>query len=830
MKQIFPKPQIHRLKLLALLALPFAFFWQETLGRSTLASGDVAMFFYPLVRLAAEQLRAGQWPWWNPGPFGGLPLLTNLQAGLLDPCNWPLLFSPTGPMLTLTQMLTFVLALCAAYACARSMGLLRQASAVTAVIYAFNGFLVGRLLYPSTPRSYALAPLVICCIERLWRGGGRREVILGGLVVAWQLLAGHPQMLVYSALLACGYALFCALLRRQEDVFEPSAELPAKPAPLNKVRFLGHCLLIYVLGGLLSAIQLLPAIELSRYSIRPHYRFEEFALNSLHPVTWLTALIPFWHGGAGGVGPYKMGFWGAYWHHNETVLYLGPLALSLALAGAWLVVRARNRAGVFWLAATGVSLLLASGAYLDEAARLYQRYTLLGGFRCANRWWMVAALTTALLAGVAVDWLLRSSNETPDGAALRRIARLMSGLLLALCSIIALSVWRWPALVEGWVRNWTGWDLSAGFLRNAPAEFYVPVVMASVALLVLLFFTRVQPQRWCWLLLLVLLADYQLYALVTPIRSSTGFEPLLGTGFSPQLAAQQNAAEPVRYHLLSEPGPDAFDPFWYYGHELTVGRDPLILWRYRELTGIDEAGFSQRLDLVEARNRVLDLLNVRYLAVRPQLAERLKTAGPRGLYDPARWRPRADLAGTTGLHIFENQQALPRAWLVSQAASRDETQQQAILRGERRDEMLGDFDPLRVALLEPAAQTRVNPLLFAAQPSAATGQVSIVARQADRMRLQTRHTQPNLLVLSEPWFPGWHATVDGKPAEILRVDYLLRGIALPSGAHTVELRFRPVSLLVGAGISASTWLALAVLWWRQFQQRKLKAKRIASSE
>ena len=61
--------------------------------------------------------------------------------------------------------------------------------------------------------------------------------------------------------------------------------------------------------------------------------------------------------------------------------------------------------------------------------------------------------------------------------------------------------------------------------------------------------------------------------------------------------------------------------------------------------------------------------------------------------------------------------------------------------------------------------------------------------------------RPGLLVLSEAWFPGWVASVDGAPAEILRADYVLRGVALGAGSHRVRFDYRPRSVKIGAGLT-----------------------------
>ena len=95
------------------------------------------------------------------------------------------------------------------------------------------------------------------------------------------------------------------------------------------------------------------------------------------------------------------------------------------------------------------------------------------------------------------------------------------------------------------------------------------------------------------------------------------------------------------------------------------------------------------------------------------------------------------------------------------------------------------------------------------------------------MSIATQTTAPGLLVVSEIYESGWRAYVDGEEVEILPTDHALRGIPIPSGEHTVEMQYDPLSLRLGLWISGIATIVMVVIFviagwsWRNGRIRRV---------
>jgi len=117
-----------------------------------------------------------------------------------------------------------------------------------------------------------------------------------------------------------------------------------------------------------------------------------------------------------------------------------------------------------------------------------------------------------------------------------------------------------------------------------------------------------------------------------------------------------------------------------------------------------------------------------------------------------------------------------------------------------------EFDPFHDVLLPQAATVG---------PNASGDAVTILRDVPGRLEVRTAASDAAVLVFSEAYFPGWQATVDGRPAAVLRADGALLAVAVPAGAHQVEFVYSPPLLWWGAVISLLALAGSVVVLFRK---------------
>ena len=206
------------------------------------------------------------------------------------------------------------------------------------------------------------------------------------------------------------------------------------------------------------------------------------------------------------------------------------------------------------------------------------------------------------------------------------------------------------------------------------------------------------------------------------------------------------------------------------------------------LGGFAASATSNLFELERHKPRVQDLLGINYYV--------------------GRTPPRPDLErlpnGSSGLNIYRNPSAFPRAWIVHTATQ------------------AAGYQDIRLRLDSLAFQPRIETLLLTKPPvlescsAPETAQVS-PSTNPNRVRIDVKMACRGMVILSDTYFPGWHASIDRQPAEIHEAYGALRGIVVDKGEHHIEFLYRPVSAIAGLALTA---LGILFAIWTRWHSRK----------
>jgi len=785
----------------ALALLPFLIFFPVSVLRSVFFHGDIQAYFYPYHVLPAALLTHGEAPLWNPFAFSGMPLLADGQTALFHPASWLFFALPAGAALNYAILSQFSIAGVGMFWLLRTLGLQRLPAWFGAVTYMFCGCMTARVVHLSIMGGAALLPWALACVERAFReqrGSWSARppaafratwLAVSAAVIAAQVFAGHPQVPVYTALMLGLYALV-----RGIEYWRDSAS----PGWMCRLPLVVSG--VYVLGGGLAAIQLVPWAEAGALSTRAAGASFDMVFNtSMARSEWLLQLFPFLYGslstGVFGDQPSSPLLLARFVEHSA---YVGILPLGLAVYGFLSLVPlgAGGRVGrpvsssvVFFALLALLGLLLAVG-WGTPLAHVVYRTPILGKLRAVERALVLVNLAVAGLAAFGVQRLAESGSPI----AWRRrwsLAAIGAGVAVIPVAVVILARQAWFQRGMSLPR-----EATANLQLDQP-NAAVPVMLAMASAALLLWWSRRAATRvTLGVAAGLVMLDLGGYAALFNPTTDAGFydtrPDVLRT--LPSDPGQARKATYLPRNLSAARQSQALLAMSWgmvYGVEDVNGFNSLQTRRYTDYVfGTEEGDVSYGLlrddRLLRPENPVLSSLNVRYLLVPAGTSPRIGDAY-RLVWDG----PEVD--------VYENTLAYPRAFFAH--AVRGMTDASAVLKAVTAD----GFDGRRLAIVE----TETPPAL---PVPAGEDDVTLTTWSPNRLALACTTATPRLLVLSEMFYPGWRAAVDGTPTEIYRTNYLFRGVVVPAGRHAVTFEYRPRSVPLGAAVSGAAVLAaLAVL-------------------
>lgn len=775
--------------------LPVGYMYQTLLLGRPLGRDDSSVMVYPLFHALDAALARGDLYLWDQQQWCGLPALAGGETtGLYPPTLLLFGLLPWMTALHLSYWLHLAVAVASCFWVARNLGASYGPAVVAGVAYAFSGYQAAHLMHFDHITALAHLPLMLALLQTaLARGRGWWALL--ALEIAAALLSSHPMLFTMAATVSLLWLLLGHDWRHAPGRWRALLPLGATLAA----------------GVLLAMPQLLPMAALAAEQGKVETADEAAATRYMAAYPFeardlarvlLPNVLGTVHANIMGGGP--------EWHETQPFTGTGPLLLGIA----GLIIAFRRRGWGFGLATllVGAALMPAEGNPIHTALAHLPFW---GSFRATGRWVVLPIFALAQLSALALTWLPEA------GARVRAVA----GRLIALLALV---------IVGATILLWMTFGVDDAGRLVLPGTGQ-PVTVTVPADAVFNCVTSVEP---------LLLIGAALLTAVVVMYLAGGQRPgalvigaLLLAIAAPQWHLWQitNVTVPRSFYLDPPAVISALDgritilpaavvaPDWRPPQGTREQR--MMDWRERLVPALGTIwgahyaeGYKQglvtpaTLKLWEAyfhygAQAFTGVANVspETLALYGTPTERMKrthrlaaiqqivTVGQ--IDDPDLERRRVG-----EVNVYTYRQPRSRWWLARRAIVA------AAAEAQLHETRLRDFDPDEDVVVDrPVA-------LGEDDPEAEMG--SVQPAPGERLRLRVSCPAPRVLVVADSWYPGWRATVDAQPTEILRANYAFRGVVVPAGEHTVEFRFRPASWPVALPLCGlGALLALAVGLW-----------------
>jgi hypothetical protein len=803
-----------------------AVFWADK--GMILTGPDMSSQIVPWFSFEAREFSARHVPLWNPFCFCGSPFVAEPVTACFYPFHWLLMVLPLAACINVLYVLHYFLAGWLTCLWCRGRGISYSGSILAGMLFSLCGPFVGHESagHLCVIEVMAWAPAIFLCIDKIFDDGGWHWGLLGMAAVALSILTGFGQLNYYTGLLAGLYSLLrivglCVRWIRQRGTPD------ALTRPLRRlVGAVVMLLLMYAVGGAMSAIQLMPTISTTPETVRKNGLSYEMASSCPVPPEGLFTLIaPDFMGGLtppvtpesflhparppvarallwDDVDP--IDYYGR-WYPWEVISFIGVGGLALAAFGA---VGGRREARRFMAVLAILSAVLMLGKHTPVYKFLYDHLPMYGSFRSANRFNLPLCLFIAILAGAGLDGLLHRKT----------VPWTFIGTLIFVCLILCGGwLWlrnesnlptsgRWGSALHALADSNEATYVSTTELHDdtfvrraglhAAQTLVLPMCLFGVAALVMFMSRYWRP--FAYLLAIMAAAEVFLFAWRSVVIGSV--DQTLPTPWLNAVAKLDPDGRIISTDL------NTANLGMQHGYPDAYGYDPFVLSRYADFlaaiqTDLDPALRDQlRRGLDWAPPVVVKLTRSTESAnqIVFQFDPRLVFLRARNLFAFLSTNKGRTLVNITLPAVVK------RLMLVSEWRLKPDRDQLFAVINEQ------DFDITKTVVLESPP----DPLPSApAEP----GTVSAVDIDSDRMEITADTPVPQILLITDSFARDWRArplSDDGGQAnyQVLAADYLFRAIPLTAGHHHFILEYLPKSFVQGRRITLATLTVWVGAW------------------
>ena len=760
-----------------------------------IGGNDNVRMFYPYRTFINDSLSKSQIPLWNPYNFAGSPLLADFQSAVFYPPNLIYFILPQITAWEILVVLQPLLGTLFMYIYLRLFIKEKSAAFMGAFSFGFSGFILAWSMENAVVGQSAIwLPLILYAIEKFIRDyktigdAGFKYFLLLVASLSFCILSGFLQVAFYIFIISFFYGII--RIRQAENT---------QPVKLTLL-FLSS----FLISFLLTAFQLLPSIETLTQSAHNFVNIETVLQTYLLPLRYFVkVLAPDIFGNPATYNYFGQGF------YHESIFYLGIIPLIFAFIA---IIKKRDNPTVFFFSALAlISFILGVKSPLtDWLFRL--PIPLINSFT-PSRIFYVTSFSLSVLSAFGFSYWLKNTQKASREIYITVL--FISLFLTCLVGFFFISVYFKSNFLVSHIAQiivpHSG--ISLADAKVALKNIILPLFMI-LTLLPITYFRKRTPAIYILVIFLVCLGQFyflQKYALVDDPRFLYPDHFI----FDDILKNQKTANRFLSFGLpiLSDINlqkftysPDGIDPVFpaSYGQLIYAAK---IDGRFTTQIPRIEANLSEYAEnenIIDnyRRQRLISLLGVNRIYNYEKDYKNLKNIPavfPPDIYTPV-WKK-------DGWQAYQNRQSFPRAFLAD-----------SYIVAKNPQEILNlIFDPkidIRNTIILPEILPGFPPLKNKYENTSASDTSSsaeITTYQPNRVIVKTNSQKDEILFLSDNFYPGWTASIDGRQTPIYKADYTFRAVKVPKGSHQIIFLFDPESFKLGAIITLTTLVCLILL-------------------
>lgn len=804
-----------------LVLLGIAYFYRPLFFGETFFFRDLFSIFLTQKQLFLNLVQSGELPLWDPYLHGGRPYFANALNSTFYPLNlllWVLPFFQAFNLMIVLHVLGYLVF---AYLFARVIGLQRASSFVVAIVYGFCGYTLSLINLLNMFLALMYMPALLLCWHLFWLKKQARWFLLTVLAGVIQIFAGSPEITILSMLFLFGWSL-C---------------YPYRITPGRRMILWG-LLGVFIAG--IASIQIIPLAEMLACSSRRYgLSYAAWSQWSLVPQRLPELIVPEFFGRVDTMN-WSQNYWGSAIAPENIPfvfsIYIGAVALMLAILGGIhsgdhpTLPRTTRRV---LLSLFVCSVILSLGRFLPLFHLVYRYVPLASVFRYPVKILSVGLFPCALLIGYATDMYFGKfpHDRRPIIPSVRLVAFFwgVAALLIGFTLVFFFAENVAHTMLEHLFKRAD----DVAYLGLRASLLHTTAVWILAALVY--HYRRLRRVPWQgWMLAGILVVD--LLVAGQRVNSYAPREIFTDIPEIVPVVREEMGNGRLFRDQSSDPRPDfrqiPDDMMWMYRWTLETldnsfaafFRLPVIFhidfdrmapaYVMQLKVIIDSLSWERRLPLLSAGGVTL-IIN----------SEPLEFPGLEFLgYIPNR--------GNFPLYRYRNSRAVDRVEFVSQwkQVNTEPDALGLLLNSQydpRKHVVLQQPESTFALLLAPkqpiddlvpiAVNTELTqylPTFEGSQKPCAPAQISIRQTSATVNHLSVVAQCDGYLVFSEPYYPGWRVSVDGKQVPVLRANYAFSAVFLPAGEHDVTRWYRPNSLIIGAVCSAICCAVLLVVAYK----------------